>query len=207
MNKKKTLILLIVLALVLAGAYIAYDRLSGKVQPSQIPDQDQAADSGEKAEEPESPGDGSDAGAPEPAKETAPDFAFTDAEGREYKLSDFFGTPIVLNFWASWCGPCRNELPEFDEASRELSGKVQFIMMDIADGASETVRSGSAFIAENGYTFPVFFDTSLEGCEAYAINAIPVTVFIAADGSIAAQSIGSMSGDTLRQGIDLIYPG
>ena len=207
MNKRKTLIILLVLALVLAGAYIAYGRLSGKVQPDQIPDQSQAADPAEKAEESDPSAGGEEPEDTGPDRDPAPDFVFTDAEGVEYRLSDFFGTPIVLNFWASWCGPCRNELPEFDEASGELSGKVQFIMMDIADGASETVGTGSDFIAENGYGFPVFYDTSLDGCRAYGISAIPVTVFIDADGNIAAQSIGSMSGETLRQGIALIYPG
>ena len=206
MNKKKTLILVIILALVLVGAYIAYDKLSGKVSPGPIPvpEQEETVPSGEPGGD--DPADEAPGGDNESAKDPAPDFRFVDYDGNEYRLSDFRGTPVVLNFWATWCGPCRNELPEFDEASREYDGKIQFIMLDLADGVGDTVEAASGFVAENGFTFPVFYDTSLEGMQAYGINAIPVTVFIDADGNIAAKSIGSMSGDTLRQGIALIYP-
>ncbi len=204
MNKKKTLIILIVIAVVLVGAYIAYDRLSDRVTPGQLPDQNEPADTGGDKEDasPSEETDGENAGE---NSGTAPDFSFVDAEGNSYKLSDFYGTPVVLNFWATWCGPCRNELPEFDAASREYEGKVQFLIMDLADGVSETMETAVAFVQKNGYTFPVYFDTSLEGMKAYGINAIPVTVFIDADGNIATQSIGSMSGESLRKGIELIY--
>jgi thiol-disulfide isomerase/thioredoxin len=142
-----------------------------------------------------------------------------DAVGMDisgFSTTDFDGNPVtgeifsqntltVVNFWATWCGPCRNELPEFDAASREYEGKVQFLIMDLADGVSESMETAVAFVEKNGYSFPVCFDTSLEGMKAYGISAIPVTVFIDADGNIASQSIGSMSGETLRKGIELIY--
>ncbi len=204
MNKKKTLIILIVIAIVLVGAYIAYDQLSDNVAPGLLPDQNQSADTGGDKEDasPAEEADGENTGG---KSGSAPDFSFVDADGNSYNLSDFFGTPIVLNFWATWCGPCRNELPEFDAASREYEGKVQFLIMDLADGVSESMETAVAFVEKNGYSFPVCFDTSLEGMKAYGISAIPVTVFIDADGNIASQSIGSMSGETLRKGIELIY--
>ncbi len=204
MNKKKTLIILIVIAIVLVGAYIAYDQLSDNVAPGLLPDQNQSADTGGDKED-ASPAEEADGENTSGKSGSAPDFSFVDAYGNSYNLSDFFGTPIVLNFWATRCGPCRNELPEFDAASREYEDKVQFLIMDLADGVSESMETAVAFVEKNGYTFPVYFDTSLEGMKAYGISAIPVTVFIDADGNIASQSIGSMSGETLRKGIELIY--
>ncbi|MBQ4347432.1 MAG: TlpA family protein disulfide reductase, partial [Firmicutes bacterium] len=87
----------------------------------------------------------------------APDFTVYDSEGNAVMLSDFIGKPIVLNFWASWCGPCKMEMPEFNEAYAELGEDIQFLMVNVTTGR-ETQESASAFIEENGYSFPVFYD-------------------------------------------------
>lgn len=135
-------------------------------------------------------------------RDMAPDFTVLDGNGNEVKLSDFSGIPVVLNFWATWCGPCRNELPDFDAMAKEFQGQTAFMMVNLTDGYSETVASVSKFVTENGYTFPVYFDTKSEAAYAYGVNAVPATYFIGADGTIVSYHIGMIDGASLRQGIE-----
>ena len=140
----------------------------------------------------------------ENAAETASDFTMTDASGEEVKLSDFFGKPVVLNFWASWCGPCKSEMPHFEEAYQKYGEDINFVIVNLTDGSRETVETASAFIEEQGYTFPVYFDTSTEGAMTYGTYSIPVTYFIAADGTPVAQASGALDAATLQKGLDMI---
>ena len=141
----------------------------------------------------------------ETAADTAPDFTMLDMEGNEVKLSDFFGTPIVLNFWASWCPPCKAELPDFDDACKKYEGKVTFLMVNLTDGQRETVEVAKSYIASQGYTFPVYFDTKYEAAYTYGVSSIPQTYFINADGSLEARATGMISAAQLEKGIGMIY--
>jgi len=135
------------------------------------------------------------------AREKAPDFAMTDDEGGSVKLSDMAGKPVVLNFWASWCPPCKAEMPDFEKVYKELGGEVHFMMVNLT-GASETKQAAAAFIQGQGFTFPVYYDDSQQGARAYGIRSIPTTVFIDRDGSIAATAQGMMSEAALRERIE-----
>ncbi len=137
-------------------------------------------------------------------KNIAPDFTVYDADGNAVKLSDYFGKPIVLNFWASWCGPCRSEMPEFNEKYLEYEGKITFLMVDVM-GWDETVEIGAAYVAEQGFSFPVFFDTKQEASYKYNVSAIPTTYFIDESGRIVDSVDGAISGERLQGKIDLIY--
>ena len=136
----------------------------------------------------------------------APDFTMTDWDGNNIKLSDIVagGKPIVLNFWASWCPPCKNEMPEFDEVYLEYGEEVQFIMLDLVDGQQETIKNGKRYIEEQGYAFPVYFDDLREGAYAYGVRAIPSTLFIDSEGYVVTAYQGMIDKATLLKGINLI---
>ena len=139
-----------------------------------------------------------------PEAQAAPDITVYTADGTAVRLSDFRGKPVVLNFWASWCGPCKSEMPAFEAAYQQQGADIQFLMVDLTDGYSETVEGASAFIAEAGYTFPVFFDTDRTANAAYAVSAIPATFFIDAEGCLAASHTGAMDAATLQSYLDKI---
>ena len=124
-----------------------------------------------------------------------------DWEGNEVKLSDYLGKPIVLNFWAHWCGPCQMEMPEFNAKQEQLGGEVIFLM--VHEGAD--VESGKEKVAEGSYTFPVVFDVDGTAGSLYGITAYPTTFFIDKAGNLQAYYMGAMDASLLQQGIDLIY--
>ena len=104
----------------------------------------------------------------------------------------------MINFWATWCPPCRSELPAFESLYAEYGDRIDFMMVNLTDGERDTVSVVQDFVAEQGYTFPVYFDTEFSAADAYQIYSIPVTVFVRADGTIAAQQIGAMQESNLR---------
>jgi thiol-disulfide isomerase/thioredoxin len=125
-------------------------------------------------------------------------------QGESVKLSDFIGKPVVLNFWASWCPPCKREMPHFNEVYSEFKNEVEFMMVDLVDGKRETVEKGKKHIQDQGYNFPVYFDTNQGAAAAYNISSIPTTVLIDAQGNIADVYQGYMEKDELISGIRLI---
>ena len=137
-------------------------------------------------------------------KELAPDFEMVDRDGNRIKLSDMRGKPVVLNFWASWCGPCKSEMPDFEEAYKEYGGDITFMIVNLTDGKNETVDTAQAFIDSQGYTFPVYFDTDSNGAAAYGVSSIPVTYFIDAQGYLVAYGRGALNSETLKSGIDML---
>lgn len=208
MEKKRILfVLALVFVLVLGGAYTLYGRLSQGLEHNQLKvesPQSQAADSSSQGAESGQTADSAQAA--EPEKVLAPDFTVYDAEGNPVQLYDYIGKPLVVNFWASWCGPCQMEMPHFEDKYQELGDEVQFLMINMTDGGRETVDSASAFIAEKGYTFPVLYDTDSNAALTYGAYSLPTTYFIDADGYAVAQATGAIDADTLQQGIDLIAP-
>ena len=135
------------------------------------------------------------------SENAAPDFTVTDGDGNEVKLSDFRGKGVVLNFWASWCGPCKSEMPHFQEAFEEFREDVQFLMVNMSDAFGDSRADAQKVLEQNGYTFPVFYDTKAECAYGYGISGIPVTVFIDADGNIVSMKTGMISKTDLERRI------
>ena len=196
MKGKKLIAAVAALILVIAGASFAYAKLSEQNRPAQLqenntPAEDVDIDSEESAE------------SAAPLIE-APDFTVYDAEGGAVRLSDFRGKPVVVNFWASWCGYCVMEMPDFNDLYNELGGEVHFLMINVTDGRQETVDSARSFIEELGYGFPVYYDTELDAASAYGAYSLPQTMFIDAEGYFIARATGARTAETLRTGIDMI---
>ncbi len=139
-----------------------------------------------------------------PAVAYAPDFAVMDKDGNLVKLSDFLGKPIVLNFWATWCPPCKAELPDFDEAATAYGEDVVFLMVNLTDGSRDTVTSVKEFVSTNGYTFPVYFDTQYSAASAYQVFSIPTTYLINTEGVIVGSKVGMMSAAELEGWIQIL---
>lgn len=135
----------------------------------------------------------------------APDFTVYDIDGDAVSLSDFIGKPVIINFWASWCGPCKMEMPEFEEKYNELGNDIQFLMVNLTDGNRETRETAISYIEESGYTFPVYFDTDQDAAYTYGVYSIPSTYFIGADGSAVAMAHGAIDSSVLDRGISMIY--
>lgn len=196
MNKKKSLmIILLVFVLLMGGAYALYSGLGDALLPDQLAVQKQHAASAESAQ--------SD-GKTTPAQPKVPDFIVYDASGSEVRLSDYFGKPIVLNFWASRCGPCQREMPDFDEKYRELGEEVAFLMVNMTDGSRETVEVASSFVQEKDYAFPVLYDTAAAAATAFGVYSLPTTYFIDSQGQAIARASGTIDAQTLQRGIDMI---
>jgi len=134
----------------------------------------------------------------------APDFSVEDTEGNPVALSDLVGNPVVLNFWASWCPPCRSEMPEFNRVYEDIGDTVQFMMINAIGSRGETKEDGMRYIAEEAFTFPVYFDMEQEAVIEYGIRAFPTSIFIDAEGYVVAGVEGAINEETLRRGITMI---
>ncbi len=132
------------------------------------------------------------------------DFVIQDANGNEVLLSDFAGKPVVINFWAIWCPPCKAELPEFQSAYEEYGDEVEFLFIEVASWRGETVEDVQAFMKENDYDFPVYYDISRSAETVCGVDSIPLSLFIGRDGKIARTYSGAIPAFLLNQYIQNI---
>lgn len=132
----------------------------------------------------------------------APDFTLTDQYGNEHTLSDYQGKTVFLNFWATWCPPCRSEMPEIQKLYEEYgSNEEDLIVLGIAApgyGDEGTVEEITEFLNENEYTFPVVMDETGEMFYRYGISAFPTTFMIDAGGNVYGYVQGAMTGDIME---------
>ncbi len=135
------------------------------------------------------------------SENAAPGFTVLDADGNEVQLKDFRGKGVVVNFWASWCGPCKSEMPHFQEAYEQYGEDVHFLMVNMSTAFGDTRADAAELLEDSGYTFPVYYDDMAECAYGYGITGIPVTVFIDADGMISSVMTGMISEADLQRRI------
>lgn len=117
------------------------------------------------------------------------------------RLADLRGKPAVVNFWASWCVPCRREMPGLEAAHRELGERVAFVGMNHQDGR----RAALALLEETGVRYRSGFDPEGRVARDYGLVGMPTTVFISADGRRLATRIGEMSREELEETIERLF--
>ncbi len=136
--------------------------------------------------------------------EPAPDFRLTDLDGNVVLLSDFRGKTVVLNFWASWCPPCREEMPEFQALwdERGTGGSDDLVVLAVNFLRDDSVGAATNFIEANDFTFPVLFDTTRgDVATRYGVRGLPATFFIDRNGIVRTTALGPVFGNLLETGV------
>ncbi len=175
----KVIIYLVSFGIIIVLGMVGYNFLSNNYQPQE-----------RKAE------------AKESNLKKASDFEVFNRQGEKVKLSDFLGKPIIVNFWATWCEPCKIELPEFDEAYKKNKDEIEFLMVNLTDGYQETEESVTEFVKQNNYEFPLYFDTEYSATNTYRIYSIPQTLFINKEGNMVKSHIGMIDKESLEKYIE-----
>ena len=171
----KLLVIVLSLIIVIGGSMLLYQNLS----PDALPQTDESV----------------------PGVQKAPDFTVIDASEGSHSLSDFRGKPVVLNFWSSKCGPCRQEMPDFQKAWEKYGEEVEFLMVNITDGYNDTFRAAMELLEQESYTFPAYFDTEGSAAIAYGIHSMPTSFFLDAEGNLVSRHIGMMTAQQLEEAI------
>lgn len=135
----------------------------------------------------------------------APDFTLTDQYGTVHTLSDYKGKVVFLNFWATWCGPCRAEMPDIQALYEEETNTGNVIILGIAgpkteenpNGSDGTIEEINQFLEDNEYTYPVLYDTTGQVFAQYGISSFPTTFMIDADGNVFGYVSGTLSRDIM----------
>lgn len=137
----------------------------------------------------------------------APDFTLVDQYGESHTLSDYTGKVVFLNFWATWCGPCKQEMPDIQKLYEEFGeNEGEVVILGIANPKTEenptnqdgTIEEITSFMNENGYTYPVVMDTTGEYFATYGISAFPTTFMIDAEGNVYGYVSGALTEDMMR---------
>jgi peroxiredoxin len=140
----------------------------------------------------------------------APSFVLPDPDGKPVELKQLRGRPVLLNFWATWCAPCKDELPEFEQVYREHKAGGLVVLAVSADDAS-TAKQVPAYLTAGSspvgsYTFPVALDTNQEVVRRYKLFGLPATFFIDRTGIIRALHPGAMSRQMIEERLKSILP-
>jgi peroxiredoxin len=135
-----------------------------------------------------------------------PALRLADAQGRNHRLSDYRGKVVLLNFWATWCEPCRDELPSIERLRATLAGK-PFVVLAVQMGGS--ARTARDVAEELGLRFPLLLDRDSKVSEAWGVNLLPTSILIGRDGAIAFRHAGELdwSSPASRRKVEALLAG
>ena len=133
--------------------------------------------------------------------EKVPDFTLADLSGKSVSLEDFKGQRVILNFWATWCEPCRMEMPDFNELNAELkkSGDAVLLAVNLTDGRRETKSKVERFMEANQFDMHVLLDTEGRAADIFSISGIPTTVVIDREGVLRGKIVGTTTKDEVMK--------
>lgn len=142
--------------------------------------------------------------------ELAPNFELCDQYGNVQKLSDYRGRVVFLNFWATWCHPCRSEMPDIQALYEKYGDDGEVAVLGVAFptyNREQSVEGISAFLEENGYTYPVAMDSDASLIYDYAISAYPTTFMIDKDGKVFGYVTGALTPEMMDSIIEQTITG
>ena len=135
----------------------------------------------------------------------APDFTLKTLDGGQVSLSDLHGRPVFINFWASWCAPCREEMPDIVEAYNRHRD-AGLVVLAIDNTQLDVVEDVRAFVREFQMPFPVLLDEEGAATKAFGVLGLPTSVFVDRDGIVRGVNVGPLTEDTLAEYLAVILP-
>jgi len=130
-----------------------------------------------------------------------PAFTLEGIDGKKVSLADYKGKKVILNFWATWCPPCRGEMPEFDDMDKELKKTKEAVLLavNMTDGERDTKAKVIKFLKENGYGMKVLLDTKGYVADIFSVQWIPSTMIIDSGGVLRGQILGPATKDAVMK--------
>jgi peroxiredoxin len=133
----------------------------------------------------------------------ARDFTLKAMDGSKASLSDYRGGPVLINFWATWCAPCRAEIPDF-EAAYQAHKDEGFVVLGV--NVEESQQAVESFVAEVGMTYPVLLDEHGQVMREYRSQGLPMSLLLDEEGVIQVRHVGLLSGDKLEEYLGKVLP-
>lgn len=197
---KGPLIALVVLVLLLVVGFVAYDALTSARAAG---NQERVASSTGSAASSSNADASTSSAAVDAIMLSDYDVTVYTETGEPFTLTQLAdGKPFVMNFWATWCPYCVEEMPLFKELCTEYEGRINFAIIDCSDGKRETVEQGAAWLADNGYDMPAYYDKDMKAQLTFGAEVLPTTVVVSAQGEILTVSPGMIDGTLMRSALD-----
>lgn len=194
MKKYSFILWIIIFVLVIGGGYYFTEKFGGKESPDPIVEVPQEEDTEGDENSPPVAEEAPVADAISELKVKTPftpEFTVVNNEGEEVSISEFKGKKVIINFWASWCPPCVEEMPEFQILHNELDPEETVLLaINLTDGQRETKTLANNFLAENNLDMNVLYDTQGNAFYEFNVTSIPQTFFLDEDGSVQYSILG-----------------
>lgn len=196
----------VALVVVLVLAFVGYRVLAPKQSASQPAAQSsQSADASQQTQgQPQ--GQSPSQSQKEALKLADYDATVYTADGQPKKMTEIAaGKPLVINFWATWCPYCVQEMPDFQGIYHDYGDKISFAFVDSTDGRRETKEAAQAWLAENDLDdLPAYYDTDLDATATFGASSLPATVIVSADGDILMAKPGRINDVSMRSALDTL---